>query len=288
MNTITKTMSKKQIEQLKKRIEPHVLKFNQPAYTYYQAKLESCTITAYTSGKVVFQGKDLDWLSQDETKKTQDMFPQAGSDEVGTGDYFGPVVVSAVIVSKENEEILRNLKIQDSKQINDDKIRELAAGIKSLCPHTILIVSSSKYNNVHKHHNMVDIKCKLHNQAYLNLIKKGYTLPEHVIIDQFVQEKSYYRYLSNEKEIVKNIHFETKAENKYLAVACASVLARNAFLEYWDKLEETYDFTFEKGAGKKVDQCGKEFVLKYGIDKLNEVAKYHFKNTDKILDLINK
>lgn len=49
------------------------------------------------------------------------MFPQAGSDEVGTGDYFGPVVVSAVIVSKENEDVLRNLKIQDSKQINDEK-----------------------------------------------------------------------------------------------------------------------------------------------------------------------
>lgn len=288
MNIITKIMSKEQIEQLKNQIDPYVLKVSQPAYTYYQAKLESCTITAYTSGKVVFQGKDLDWLSQESPSESNNKFPQAGSDEVGTGDYFGPVVVSAVIVSKENEDALRNLKIQDSKQINDEKIRVLAKEIKSICPHTVLIVSSSKYNSVHKQHNMVDIKCKLHNQAYLNLIKKGYTLPEQIIIDQFVQEKSYYRYLSNEKEVVRNIHFETKAENKYLAVACASVLARNAFLEYWDMLEEKFDFTFEKGAGKKVDQCGKEFVLKYGMDKLNEVAKIHFKNTEKILDLINK
>lgn len=165
-------MSKKQIEQLKKQIDPYVLKVSQPAYTYYQAKLESCTITAYTSGKVVFQGKDLNWLSQESSSESKNMFPQAGSDEVGTGDYFGPVVVSAVIVSKENEDVLRNLKIQDSKQINDEKIRMLAKEIKSLCPHTILIVSSSKYNSVHKQHNMVDIKCKLHNQAYLNLIKK--------------------------------------------------------------------------------------------------------------------
>ncbi len=279
MASYTKTMSKQEIENLKKRLAPHILKESQPNYTYYQIKTSECTITAYTSGKVVFQGANLDWLKP----QTKEMEDQAGSDEVGTGDYFGPVVVCACIVSKDARKQLKNLGIQDSKQITDDKIRKLAPIIKECCPHSILIVSNEKYNSVHDTCNMVDMKCRLHNQAYVNLIHAGYTLPKQVVIDQFVQEKSYYRYLSHTKEVVHGITFETKAENKYLAVACASILARNAFLETWDKMEEKYNFTFEKGAGAKVDACGKEFVNKFGKEKLYQVAKLHFKNTEKIM-----
>lgn len=97
-----------------------------------------------------------------------------------------------------------------------------------------------------------------------------------------MQEKSYYRYLQGFPEVIRGITFETKAENKYLAVACASILARNAFLETWDLMEEKYDFKFEKGAGSKVDVCGKKFVQKFGKEKLYQVAKLHFKNTQKI------
>ena len=63
--------------------------------------------------------------------------------------------------------------------------------------------------------NMVDMKCRLHNQAYVNLVHKGYTLPKQIVIDQFVQEKSYYRYLQGFPEVIRGITFETKAENKY-------------------------------------------------------------------------
>ena len=281
MATYTKTMSKDEILQLKNRLQSFILKESKPQYTYYQIKTNECTITAYTSGKVVFQGANLDWLIPEQ--KHIEELDQAGSDEVGTGDYFGPVVVCACIVSKEARFKLKNLGIQDSKQINDDKIRLLAPKIKEVCPHSILIVSNEKYNQVHPTTNMVDMKCKLHNQAYVNLLHAGYKLPKQVVIDQFVQEKSYYKYLSNTKEVVQGITIETKAENKYLAVACASILARNAFLETWDKMEEAYQFTFEKGAGSKVDACGKEFVKKFGQKKLYAVAKLHFKNTSKII-----
>ena len=282
MNTITQTMTKEEIIQLKERMKPFILKESQPQYTYYQIKCKECTITAYTSGKVVFQGKDVSWLQKDnETKK--EIYPQAGSDEVGTGDYFGPVVVASCIVNQ-NIEYLKSLKIQDSKQIKDETIRKLAPLIMENCKYSILVVSNEKYNQIHGNRNMVDIKCQLHNQAYVNLVHKGYTLPDLIVIDQFVQEKSYYRYLQFNKEVIHGIHFETKAENKYLAVACASILARNAFLEHLDKMEEKYDFTFQKGAGSIVDTCGKEFVSKYGEDELKKVAKLHFANTKKILE----
>ena len=284
MATITKTMNQKEIFELKEKIKPFIQKESQPNYTYYQVKLDSCSITAYTSGKVVFQGKDLSWMEEETKETTQAQFPQAGSDEVGTGDYFGPVVVAACIVENEQVETLKKLGIQDSKQMTDETIRKVAPAIAQLCQHSILIVSNEKYNAIHEKHNIVDMKCKLHNQAYVNLKNKGYTLPAFMIIDQFVQEKSYYRYLKNEPNVIQGIHFETKAENKYLSVACASVLARNAFLLYWDQMEEKYDFSFQKGAGSKVDACGKEFVSQYGKSALKKVAKVHFKNTIKILD----
>ncbi len=283
MSNITKKMTKDEIFKLKERIQHQILEEKKPKYTYFQVKLRECTITAYESGKVVFQGKDLDWLQDDQPNTTnQDIYPQAGSDEVGTGDYFGPVVVCACIVEQKDVEALKKAGIQDSKQINDEKIRKIAPIIQSLCHYSVLILSNEKYNKVHNEHNMVDIKCKMHNQAYVNLETKGYSVPKFKIIDQFVQESSYYKYLKNEKNIVKNIHFETKAENKYLSVACASVIARNTFLEYWDALEEKYNFHFEKGAGHKVDLCAQRFVDEFGFETLEQVAKLHFANTKKI------
>lgn len=281
MSTITKKMSKEEIFALKKRLAPYIEKESQPAYTFYQIKTSQCTISAYTSGKVVFQGADLSWM--EDSVPNKEVYPQAGSDEVGTGDYFGPVVVASCIVQESDVHTLKKLGIQDSKQITDEKIRKLAPAIKDLCPHSVLVVPAKKYNQVHQSHNMVDIKCLLHNQAYLNLKKKGYSLPDFIVIDQFVAKDSYYRYLKKEPEVVEGIHFETKAENKYLAVACASILARNAFLETWDIMENKYDFHFAKGAGAKVDLCGKEFITKFDKKSLAEVAKLHFKNTDKIL-----
>lgn len=180
-------MTKQEILDLRQKLSSHIVKETKPDYTYYQIKTDSMTITAYTSGKVVFQGQDLSWM--EETESENNMYPQAGSDEVGTGDYFGPVVVAACIVSKEAAQKLSSLKIQDSKQIKDDQIRRLAPEIKAVCPHSILIVQNTKYNEVHQNHNMVDIKCRLHNQAYVNLVHKGYTLPDFIIIDQFVQKK---------------------------------------------------------------------------------------------------
>lgn len=101
-------------------------------------------------------------------------------------------------------------------------------------------------------------------------------------MDQFAKPAVYYRHLEGQRRVVRSLTFETKAENKYLAVACASVLARAAFLDYFDKMAAKYDFPFEKGAGPKVDQCGRRFVERYGFEKLGEVAKMHFKNTEKI------
>ncbi len=291
-STITLNLSKENIETLK-NTWIDLLCEKTPPYAFYQLKLENCVITAYTSGKVVFQGKDAEvyassFMQDAPVKKATaptNTMPQAGSDEVGTGDYFGPVCVCASIVKEENLSLLNQLGVKDSKMITDDQIRKIAPLLQENIPHSLLVVPPSKYNQVHATNNMNMIKAKLHNQAYINLAKK-YELPDFKIIDQFTPEKTYYNYLKGVNQVIDHIHFETKAENKYYSVAVGSILARYAFLQYMDEMEKHYDMKFQKGAGKDVDSCGVAFIQKYGFERLQEVAKIHFKNTDKIKELL--
>lgn len=263
-------------------------KVDPPQYAKWALKCENCKIVCYESGKTVFQGKDAYvYASPFLDKKTievntkQDIFPQAGSDEVGTGDYFGPIVVCGCIVTEETNELLKELGVRDSKQLDDEDILKIGPTILKKIPHSILVVNNKKYNEVHASNNLNEIKAKLHNQVYVHL-KRKYGLPDFKIIDQFTPEKTYYRYLMYEKTVISKIHFETKAEDKYPAVGAASVLARYTFLKEWEKIEKKYAMTFPKGAGAKVDTLAKAFVNTYGKDELVNVAKLHFKNTEKL------
>lgn len=296
--TITLTLSKEDgkrlYEQFKDSASDKV-----PPYANYQLRVENCVITNYTSNKTVFQGKDAEvyaspfgGLQQTKQKKKQtktktatstssNTYPQAGSDEVGTGDYFGPVVVCASIVKKEDVSFLQSLGVQDSKAVTDTMILEIAPKLMERLTYSVLVVPPSKYNVVHDTNNMNAIKALLHNQAYLNLSKKE-ELPSFMIIDQFAQESTYYRYLKNTPKVQRGIHFETKAENKYLSVAAGSIIARYTFLQYFKEMEKEYDMEFKKGAGKEVNKCAKKFVEQYGMDRLHEVAKVHFANTKEL------
>lgn len=284
MSVKTITMTAQQIDALEKRLT-QAQKRKTPPYARFQYQTSDCVITAYLSGKVVFQGEGADFYAPSHTPATSitmSSFPQAGSDEVGTGDYFGPVVVCACLVTFEDAKILKELQVTDSKAMKDDMIRKIAPRLLKL-PHSLLILNNEDYNRVHQQDHMVAIKCKMHNHAYVHLRRKANGLPASIIIDQFVQEKSYYRYLQDQPEIIRGIHFETKAESKYPAVAAASVLARYAFLTTFDTMCKQYDFPFPKGAGKQVDEAILSFVKCYGEEALAKVAKLHFANTKKAL-----
>lgn len=277
MKTTTIQMTTEQINQLKQRFSKYIVDKKLP-YVNFQIKCDGCTITVYDSKKVVYQGENIDLYTQ--TKQV--LYPQAGSDEVGTGDYFGPVCVCAAVIQKDDLEILNQLNIKDSKQLTDEQILEIVPKIKDKITYSLLILDNSKYNQVHLTNNMNQIKARLHNQAYIHLKNKVNELPKLSVVDQFTPESSYYRYLYGEKEIIKNLTFTTKAESKYLAVAMASMIARYAFLKAMEKMEEHYECEIPKGAGSKVDEFAQDFVNKYGFDELHKIAKIHFKNTEKI------
>lgn len=286
-NTITLKLKLIQEEQLFKTFSK--FQTTPPQYAKWQLKPENCVITCYTSGKTVFQGKDANVYAaafmevQDEisTPTTTSRYPQAGSDEVGTGDYFGPVCVCASYVTKDDVDFLVKLGVRDSKQMSDADMLKIGPLLMERIAHSLLIVPPQKYNQVHESNNLNAIKAKLHNQAYINLAKK-IELPSFKIIDQFTPETSYYRYLKNEPQIIRGIHFETKAEDKYLSVAVGSIISRYGFLKTWEEMEQKYNMTLPKGSGDKVDIVAQEFVERYGFERLGEIAKLHFKNTEKI------
>ena len=106
---------------------------------------------------------------------------------------------------------------------------------------------------------------------------------DYIVVDEFARENRYYEYLNGIPSIQRNITFMTKAEDKNLAVAAASIISRYIFLKEFDKLSDSIHIPLPKGAGRDVDKIGEEIVEKYGEEKLQEIAKVNFKNTDRIL-----
>ena len=293
MNTISVTLNTQQITQLLTAFKPYISnkKIN---YVKHLIILTDCRITIYTSNKVVFQGQEAEFYAAQfmpkTSKKTNDNLngnldlndDTAGSDECGTGDFFGPVVVCACIVRKSQIAWVKSLKVDDSKKLTDKYIMQIAPSLKEKLEHNCLILGNLQYNQIYGQYNLNGIKAVLHNQVYLNLNKQT-TVPKKAFVDQFTTINSYFRYLKTQPEIYQDLYFETKAESKYLAVACASIIARYEFVKSFENMQKHYGINFHKGANNLVIEDAKSFVKKFGSSRLNEVAKMNFKTLEKVL-----
>ncbi len=269
-------------------------------YAIFQAQEEDTVITLYESGKAMFQGTSADvdaamWGTildntkekKEEQKKKDQKYhncSSVGSDEVGTGDYFGPIVVTAAYVKKEDVERLEKLGVGDSKKITDEKIKKITPELIKIVKYRSMILTNKEYNEKYtKDINMNKIKAILHNKVLYQLMTEEKPDIDYIVVDEFAREKRYYEYLEGIPNIQRNITFMTKAEDKNLAVASASIISRYIFLKEFDKLCDSIHIPLPKGAGRDVDEIGEEVVEKYGEEKLKEIAKYNFKNTDRIL-----
>ena len=298
MNVVIKVndeIKEKMIEYYKDKKRDKVI-----PYVVFQAQDEDTVITMYESGKVMFQGVSADvdaamWgvalentnEKKEEKKKINKMYYEAsavGSDEVGTGDYFGPIVVTACFVDKEMLEKLEKLGVGDSKKIEDEKILKIAPEIAKIVKYKSVILKNPEYNEKYnKDINMNKIKAILHNKVLFQLVNEEKPKYDYIIVDEFARENRYYEYLNGQSNIQRGITFLTKAEDISPAVGCASIISRYIFLKEFDKLSDSIHIPLPKGAGKDVDTVGEEIVEKYGKEKLNEIAKVNFKNTDRIL-----
>jgi ribonuclease HIII len=275
----------------------------------FAAKLSDTSITAYKSGKVLFQGggstrEAMRWGTTQQKSAIKisstkgDTLPEGfalksvlGSDETGTGDFFGPMTVAACYVPADKIELIQFLGVKDSKMLTDDLMRKIAPDLKDSLTYSILVLGNEKYNTVQaKGWSQGKIKALLHNQALKHVLTKiAPEKPEFILIDQFAERGIYYNHVKAEKEIIReNVLFSTKAEQLHVSVAAASILARVAFLEEMDKLSLLAGVTIPKGASSKVDEMAARLLLTKGEEFLTSITKKHFANTGKATVLANK
>ncbi|SDM76675.1 ribonuclease HIII [Psychrobacillus sp. OK028] len=307
MSNTVLLLSAYEIEKVKSHYKNFKIERSAPGVVF-AAKLEDTTITIYKSGKVMFQGngapREASIWGTSSTKSPStsvakgDILPPnfsslsvLGSDETGTGDYFGPITVAACFVSSDQVKLVKELGVKDSKMLTDEVMRKMAPDLMATLTHSVLVLKNEKYNDIQSRGwSQGKIKALLHNQALKHVLKKMRSeKPAYILIDQFAERGIYYNHIKAEKEIVReNVLFSTKAEQLHVSVAAASIIARYAFLKEMDRLSEIANTTIPKGASAKVDEIAAKIYLKHGEEFLKSITKWHFANTHKAMKLANK
>lgn len=262
-------------------------------YVSYRFKsISGSTAILYSSGKLVFQGREnftplIANIKEEIDSDMNGFESHIGVDEVGKGDYFGPLVVVGCFVDEEFAKKTKLLGFADSKKFTDGKISKLFNSVKEYPYYYSSIVNPVEYNMLTKKYGNVSILlAKQHSlvieKGLEDLKSKGIKC-ENVVIDQFSSSKN--RVIDELGVLGKSVNFEQfhKGEND-IAVAVASVIARGIFLEEWEKMCQKYDFQFPKGASNVLSSARK-FVERFGADELELVAKTGFKTTKSIMNL---
>lgn len=203
-----------------------------------------------------------------------------GIDEAGKGDYFGPLVVAACFSDDRIDSDFDKFGLRESKRVSDKRVFALDKLIRKSSRHSIVVIGPEKYNELQaKIRNLNRLLAWGHARALENLLAD--VNPLEVVADQFGDVRFIERALMKKGKGVRLLQ-RTKAE-EIPAVAAASILARAEFLRKLKKLSDEFALDLPKGAGQPVDEAAKRFVLTHGREKLNKVAKLHFRNTRRIL-----
>ena len=306
LSSYTAKLSETQAGALKSYLQSHNFQFREVPYARYSAATKNYNVTFYESGKLVVQGKGtqefIEFVLEPEILKEARLgyeavlnpdllLPRIGVDESGKGDFFGPICVAGVYV---NETVLRQWQdkgIRDSKSISSDrKMAELADIIRKTpgCVNTVVPIGNEAYNRLHAKLESVNaILAWGHARVIENLMGQKHQMvppPVRAISDQFARTKTTVQRalmpLGREIELIQR----HKAEED-MAVAAASILARNEFVSRLQRMGKEYGLVFPKGASAQVEEVAREFIEKHGADNLPKVAKMHFRTSYKVRGL---
>jgi ribonuclease HIII len=267
-------------------------------YARFAFESAKTNIVFYESGKLVVQGKGtqefIEFVLEPEVLKQARLgyetvlnpdllLPRLGVDESGKGDFFGPLCIAGVYV---NESVIKSWAdkgIRDSKNISSDKkIHELAEAIRKTpgCVVETVTIGNEAYNRLYTRMKSVNAMLAWgHARVIENLLGKKYQMnppPLRAISDQFASSKSVIEkaLMSSGREI--ELVQRHKAEED-LAVAAASILARDEFVKGLAKLEKQFAVKLPKGASSAVDEAAKKFVEERGAENLAKISKLHFR-----------
>jgi ribonuclease HIII len=281
---MTLTLSAEEIAALRTRLEARGFDFRPLQHAHFQARGPGVVVSAYKSGKVVVQGAAADDLLRDEgfaaPAPPKLKGPVAGSDESGKGDYFGPLVVAAVVVKPGQEEALRAAGVRDSKEMSDGTVLRAAVAVRKL-PHAVRILAPAEYNARHSDEkNVALFLATLHAEAIAKVLAEAPAT--RVVIDQFTFAERLEEALRREG-VRLPVEIRPRAEDNP-AVAAASVLARAEFLLGLKELGNDHGIELPKGAGPQVETVARRIFREGGRGALESVAKIHFKTTRRVTE----
>lgn len=298
LTSYTCKLNDEQAESLRICLDKRGFLFRDVPYARYAAANDKLNAVFYESGKLVLQGKGVQEfiefvlepeilkevkLGYEEVLNPEITLPRLGVDESGKGDFFGPLCVAGVYVNQSMLRPWQEAGVRDSKNISSDKkIADLARMITETpgCVWTVVPIGNEAYNRLYSKMRSVNTLLAWgHARVIENLMGQRHKmnpLPVRAISDQFASSKDVVAKalmsLGREIELVQRHKAETD-----LAVAAASILARNEFVTRLAKLGKQFGLKMPKGASAAVDAAAKEFVEKNGGEKLNLVAKTHFR-----------
>ena len=294
MNSYTHPLSLAQATKLRVLLEQLGFEFSQKEYTLFFAQKNRLSVAVYEKGpKVLVQGRGAEEFVQFELEPkilgeaklgyeevhSPEMFePHFGVDESGKGDFFGPLVIAGVYVDRGIARKLLDAGVQDSKRIGSDaRIRALAETIRKGANGLVeaVLIGPQRYNELYeKFGNLNKLLGWGHARVIENLLAKKPDCPRS-LSDQFadarVIEQSLLRH-GRKIDVVQR----TKAESD-VAVAAASILARETFINWLEHRGKELGLRLERGASANVKEIAKKLVETKGSGALREVAKVHFR-----------
>lgn len=299
MNSYTHPLSNEQAAKLRALLGDLGFEFSPKPYTIFFAQKNKLSVAVYEKGpKVLLQGKGVEEFVQFELEPkilgeaklgyeevhSPEMFtPHFGVDESGKGDFFGPLVISGVYVDAGIARKFLDAGVQDSKRITSDaRIRALADEIRrnSLGLIETVLIGPAKYNELYKKFgNLNTLLGWGHARVIENLLGKKPDCPRS-LSDQFADARVIERSLLNHARKIE-IQQRTKAESD-IAVAAASILAREAFINWLDRKGKELGLRLQRGISPGVKETAKKLVETRGPEALQEVAKVHFRTAHEI------
>jgi len=298
-NSFTFVLDKEQQESLKQMLQMGNYRPKQVPHTLIAVEAEDCNISLYKSGKCLIQGRGAEdfviffmepnvlqsaSVGYEEILNPELTTPHMGIDESGKGDYFGALVACAAYVNQDLAAKMSAFGVKDCKKLTDKAVYLIGGKIRALLgPNRYKIVSigPETYNRLYaKMHNVNTLLAWAHARCIENLLD---TIPDcpRAVADQFGAKHVIERALMKKGRSIV-LEQRHKAESD-IAVAAASVLAREAFLRGLQSLGKAFDFEPHKGASEMVKSDAVALVRKSGPDILLKTAKCHFQTTDKVL-----
>ncbi len=300
MHSHTAPLTTAQAETLRRALEERGYEFEDKAHALFSARKGKLNVTVYQKGpKVLVQGKDTEdfvrfvlepevigeaRLGYEEVLEPDKFEPHFGIDEIGKGDFFGPLVIAGVFTDAAIARRLIDMGIMDSKRVTSAaRIRQLAAAIRETpgCAHEIVSIGPESYNRMHaSFRNLNRLLAWGHAKVIEKLAAARPGCPR-ALSDQFARPEVLERAL-REKGLTLQLEQRTKGESD-TAVAAASILARERFIDWMDKTSAACGVKLPLGASDAVVEAGRELIRRHGAEALGKAAKLHFRTTAAVL-----